>query len=155
MTSWAWVQVLALCSYGSPGPLTLDTEPQFPQKESRDDDDTWKENCWVTVWEVWADVIGCLVPAGEQTAWFVFSLSPHLQPKRSLSHYFSVNFHCVYKFETWVFKNLFFLVDFLKIAKIVQRIPTYPVSPNVYIFPNVQRSNPGNRYRFNTINLNY
>lgn len=51
---------------------------------------------------------------------------------------FSVNFHCVYKFETWVFKNLFFLVDFFKIAKIVQRIPTYPVFPNVYIFPNVQ-----------------
>lgn len=83
------------------------------------------------------------------------SLPPPSTQEVSESLLFSVNFHCVYKFETWVFKNLFFLVDFLKIAKIVQRIPTYPVSPNVYIFPNVQRSNPGNRYRFNTINLNY
>lgn len=85
-----------------------------------------------------------------------FSLSPHLQPKRSLSHYFSLSTSIVYLSLKLGFSKTFsfqLILDFLKIAKIIQRIPTYPVSPSVYIFPNIQRSNPGNQYQFNTINV--
>ena len=75
---------------------------------------------------------------------------------------FSVNFHCVYRFETWVFKILLFWVNIRLLKKNCKKkerkkefpCAHHPVSLNVNILPNMQWSSPGNPRWSCTISLN-